>query len=98
MLWSWDRKPTQWLRRMQQLLGNRASTTDSVFLRELFLQHLPNNVRMVLASTADTVTLQQLAELAERIVEVAAPSVSAVHTPQLSADVDQLHTEVTKLL
>ena len=50
---------------------------------------------MVLGSTTDTVTLQQLAELVDQIVDVAAPSKSAVHTPQLSADVDQLRTEVT---
>ena len=68
-----------------------------LILRELFFQHLLNNVRMVLGSTADTVTLQQLAELVDRIIDVAAPSESAVHTPQLSADVDQLRTEVTKL-
>ncbi len=37
---------------MQQLLGDRASVADSTFLRELFLQRLPSNVRMVLASTS----------------------------------------------
>lgn len=44
-------KPTQLLRRMQQLLGERAGATDGAVLRELFLQQLSENVRMVLAST-----------------------------------------------
>ena len=36
-----DRKPSQLLRRMQQLLGNSGPALDSAFVRELFLWHLP---------------------------------------------------------
>ena len=35
-----DRKPSQLLRRMQQLLGAGAAATDSSFVREFFLQRL----------------------------------------------------------
>lgn len=75
-----DRKPTQLLRRMQQLLGDRPGF-DTSFLRELFLQRLPSNVRMVLASTPDGTTIENLAEMADRVIEVASSSVAAMTTP-----------------
>ncbi len=70
-----DRKPTQLLRRMQQLLGDRPGV-DPTFLKELFLQRLPQSVRMVLASTPEGTTLSALAEMADKIIEVAAPTAS----------------------
>ena len=83
---------------MQQLLGGSASATDTAFLRELFLQHLPPNVRMVLASTNSAASLEELAELADKVMEVAASSISKIATPpSLAAEVEQLRGEVARL-
>ena len=63
-----DRKPTQLLRRMQHLLDHKLATADAnSFLRELFLQRLPANVRMVLASTDSSMDLNKLAD---KVIEV----------------------------
>ena len=82
---------------MQQLLGDRAA--DATFLRELFLQRLPPNVRMVLASTADTMDLNTLADMADKVIEVAHPSIAAISGPPQHnlADYEHLKAEVARL-
>ena len=94
-----DWKPSQLLWRMQQLLGDKATSTDSAFLWELFLQRLPSNICMVLASTGEPTDTETLASLADKIMEVVTPQVSAVTVdPQPSSEVSQLRAEVARLI
>lgn len=66
---------------MLQLLGDRATTSDEAIMRELFLQILPNNARMIL-ETSSNIPLDCLAELADKILETTVPSVaSATQVP-----------------
>ena len=92
---------------MQQLLGSHS--IDASFLRELFLQKLPSNVCMVLASTPDSTSLEQLAEMTDKIMEAASLSISSLsQTPPspaqgcdppstLVAEVESLRSEVSRL-
>ena len=57
---------------------------DSSYLRQLFLQRLPHNVCLVLASIPDGTSLEALADLADKIMEVAPPSIAAITTSSLT--------------
>lgn len=78
-----DRRPSQLLRRMRQLMGSTTTTNDDSLLRELFLQRLPTNVQVVLAA-ASTLDLNSLASLADKVMEVATPAVCTV-TPSTAS-------------
>ncbi|XP_038060484.1 uncharacterized protein LOC119731383 [Patiria miniata] len=70
-----DRKPSQLLRRMRQLLGD--SSLEDKILKQLFLQRLSTSTQSILASMADSVGIEQLADLADKIVEVSPPSTAS---------------------
>ncbi|XP_064470047.1 uncharacterized protein LOC135384791 [Ornithodoros turicata] len=80
-----DRRPSQLLRRMRQMLGDNSASLDDTILRELFLQRLLQNAQMVLATAAD-MSLDQLATLADAVVEVASPTLSAVSSHQPASE------------
>ena len=103
-----DRKPTQLLRMMQQLMGDVAGPNlDTSFVRELFFQQLSSHVRMVLASSGDNVSLDTLADMADKIMEVAIPTVTSVTSPAtpvplpppapISSEVAELRAEISEL-
>ena len=81
---------------MQQLLGDAAGPNLDKFLHELFLPTLSSQDRMVLASARE-MSLEALAQLADKIAEVATPSISTLDISPLTAEVEQLRSEVTYL-
>ncbi len=77
---------------MQQLIGDRPGV-DSSFLRELFLQRLPQNVRMVLASTPEGTTRQRwpIKLWKSHVAAVSAPSSAG------TAEMEHMRSEIQRL-
>ncbi len=90
-----DKKPSQFLRRMRQLLGERK--LEDGILKQLFLQPLPANARLIIASSSDSVTLDQLAVLANRILKVSVPATSTVSVPPPTSELAGLHEQIANL-
>eukprot|EP00794_Sanderia_malayensis_P005010 gene5010-biopygen4076 len=102
-----DGKPSQLLRRMQQLQGG--NNLEPNILRQLFLQRLPRNAQLILASSPDTVPLDDLAALADKILEVAGPpqAISAISMQksaltntkmeEMQGQINQLTTQIQAL-
>ena len=98
-----DCKSSQVLRRIQQLLGDKANTMDAEIMQELFLQCLPANIRMVLTPLAGELNLDKLAQLADHIVEASPMHTIAATEPdmttsQLTAQVNDLAKRLDELI
>ncbi|XP_037555559.1 uncharacterized protein LOC119432468 [Dermacentor silvarum] len=85
-----DRKPTELLRRMRHLIGDQSAALDASILRELFLQRLPQQVRMIL-SVSSTVTLNSLAQMADKTMDVGTPAISGIERQRDSSLFAQVH-------
>lgn len=75
-----DRKPSQFLRHLRSLAGNSQAVSDNL-LRQIWLQRLPATASAILTSQSTTMALDDMATLADRIIEVSpapAPAVLAV--------------------
>ena len=65
--------------------GRKGKRIHSSLLRESFLQRLPANVQMIPA-LADSMIIDNLAEMADRIMDVATPTISSVSTSSEGGD------------
>lgn len=95
-----DRRPSEMLHRIRQLIGDGTQDSTSPLLRELFLQRLPQNVVPVLAAAGE-MPLEKLAELADRIYDYspAGPAVASATamTPDTEARHSRLEEKVDEL-
>lgn len=80
-----DRKPSHLLREMKNLAEGKV--TDDL-VKTLWLQRLPEQVQMVL--TTNTLNLVQMAEIADKLMEIQQPQICAI-SPTTS------NTEIIKL-
>ncbi|XP_014774470.1 uncharacterized protein LOC106872118 [Octopus bimaculoides] len=64
-----DRTPSEFLRHLRVLSGE---STDALLLRKIFFSRLPAHVRTILATALDANTIDQVATMADKILEFSA--------------------------
>ncbi|CAH8291790.1 unnamed protein product [Schistosoma rodhaini] len=63
-----DKRPSQLLRHMRQLAGSYK--LDEALLKQMWLQRLPYNVRQILSISGVSVSLDDLADMADKMIEI----------------------------
>ncbi|KAH9361798.1 hypothetical protein HPB48_003793 [Haemaphysalis longicornis] len=91
-----DRRPSQLLNTMRQLVGASNVDTNGALLKELFLQRLPQSTRIVLAA-AGNLTLDRAAELADKVHDATSPSAAILDSTAESSAVSRLETRIDQL-
>ncbi|KAH6939388.1 hypothetical protein HPB50_017748 [Hyalomma asiaticum] len=91
-----DRRPSQLLNSMRQLLRSSDVDSNGALFRELFLQRLPQSTRPVLAAAGD-LTLDRLAQLADRVHDATSATVAALSSTPESSVVSRLESRIDQL-
>ncbi|KAH6947240.1 hypothetical protein HPB50_017768 [Hyalomma asiaticum] len=91
-----DRRPSQLLNSMRQLLRSSDVDSKGALFRELFLQRLPQSTRLVLAAAGD-LTLDRLAQLADRAHDATSATVAALLSTPESSVVSRLESRIDQL-
>ncbi|CAH8444494.1 unnamed protein product, partial [Schistosoma intercalatum] len=63
-----DKRPSQLLRHMRQLAG--PYKLDETLLKQMWSQRLPHSVRQILSVSGASVSLDDLADMADRMIEI----------------------------
>ena len=79
-----DRKPSQLLRSMRNLLGT--TMIDEGFMKELFLSRLPHDTQVVLASSKERNSVEHLAELADNIAAICSKNTTVAGVSSVQPD------------
>ncbi|KAH6929721.1 hypothetical protein HPB50_005205 [Hyalomma asiaticum] len=91
-----DRRPSQLLNSMRQLLRSSDVDSNGALFRELFLQRLPQSTHLVLAAAGD-LTLDRLAQLADRVHDMTSATVAALSSTPESSVVSRLESRIDQL-
>lgn len=90
-----DRKPSQFLRHLRSLAGGNLAQEQVI--RSLWFHRLPSYVQAILQTQADTVTLDNLAATADKILEVQPSSTPFVNSMSGTSPVGDLAQQLAEL-
>lgn len=88
-----DRKPSQFLRHLQTLAG---PAVPEDFLRTLWAGRLPTNIQTVVAAAQRKMSLEDVAELADQVYDIA-PNTPQVATTSANVSVVEMSKQISEL-
>lgn len=90
-----DRKPSQLLRELKRLASGIIN--DESFIQRLWMQKLPETTQAVLQISEDTVTLDKLAEQADKLSEITPSTSAGIQTINKNDDLDEIKQQIATI-
>lgn len=87
-----DKRPSHLLYEMQNLASGQM---EEDLLKTLWLQRLPTNIQQILSVC--TVNLSELAQIADKILDVSGPPMAIANVVSSSSELDSLRAEIQQL-